>query len=287
MFPEEIVKILQKYQSEVSEEISNINLAIDRIKDGLNSVNSVLIDEFSTFAKNTGTKNVDKEKELFDDSQALRNYISNINRIQYVYKPTSENDKILNNKLDIFDIIVLNNTIKCSYSGHKTKDMKINLPVLYEDGKVEYVSLLSSYCEDCKRYTILKNDFKNINGVILCQIIDETSISKQTDTDEFSIVQKESPLYKYGYNVNSQSNLSDKQRHIILSSVIEANILNRRQIIDHLTTLIERGSKIPNWKEATNKWKQDKYYVEKYKTENLPNVIFDKIILKYSSVKKL
>lgn len=72
-----------------------------------------------------------------------------------------------------------------------------------------------------------------------------------------------------------------------MSSVIDENILNRRQIIDHLTTLIDRGSKIPNWKEVTNKWKQDKYYVDKYKTENLPSVIFDKIILKYSSVKKL
>lgn len=52
MLPKEIINILQNYQSEVSEEISNINLAIDRIKDGLNTVNSVLIDEFSAFAKN-------------------------------------------------------------------------------------------------------------------------------------------------------------------------------------------------------------------------------------------
>lgn len=141
---------------------------------------------------------------------------------------------------------------------------------------------MASYCKQCKRYTILKEDFKEIEGVILCEVIDDTNPYNNDTIDEFTLEQRESVLYKYGYNVQSKINLSSKQRHIILSSVIEAKILTRRQIIDHLTTLIERGSKIPNWKEATLKWKEDKYYVQSYKTENLPTAIFDKIILKYS-----
>ena len=128
---------------------------------------------------------------------------------------------------------------------------------------------------------VMKDDFKQIDGVIMCKVIDETTYYGESITDNLDIEQRKSLLYKYGYNVQSKANISSKERHIILSSIIEANIMNRRQIMDHLTTLIERGSKIQSWKEATNKWKEDKYYVQSYRTENLSSVIFDKIILKY------
>lgn len=44
---------------------------------------------------------------------------------------------------------------------------------------------------------------------------------------------------------------------------------------------IEKGSKIPNWKDATNKWKEDKVFVAEYQKDCLPEVIFNNIILKY------
>lgn len=58
--------------------------------------------------------------------------------------------------------------------------------------------------------------------------------------------------------------------------------MDRRDIVNHLTTLIERGSKIPNWNAATLKWKQDREFVSDYKLGDLPSVIFDKIIKKYT-----
>lgn len=116
----------------------------------------------------------------------------------------------------------------------------------------------------------------------MCKVIDETTTSTNTSLSELGIEPKNSILYQYGYNVKSKIDLPDKERHIILASLVEAKIATRMQIMDHLTILIERGSKRQNWKEATEKWKQDKYFVQSYKTENLPNVIFDKIILGYS-----
>lgn len=280
MFPEEIINILQDYQSEVSEEISNINLAIDRIKDAINSVSCILMNEVLSFSKNTGIKNVETEMKLHNDSIKLRKFSENIEQIKY-------QDHISKTEhLDIHDVIVLSNITKCSNLKHNIKDVKISVPVLKEDSSVSQVVLCASYCCDCKRYIILKTLFNQIDGVILCQIIDETKQYNKIDNTDFEIEQSQSILYKYGYNVKSKQNLSQKQRQIILASLVESNILTRAEIISHLNTLIDRGNKIPSWKDATQKWKQDKYYVEKYKTENLLSVIFDKIILKYSSVKK-
>ena len=281
MLPEEIVNILQNYQAEVSEEISNINLSLDRIKDAINSVSCILMNEVLSFSKNTGTKNVEKEMKLHHDSIKLREFSDSIEQIKY------KNSISETENLDIYDIIVLSNITRCSSLNHKIKDVKICVPVLQENGNVSHITICASYCFDCKRYTILKDAFNRIEGVILCQIIDETKQYDKDNNTEFEVEQNQSILYRYGYNVKSKQNLSQKQRQIILASLVESNILTRTEIINHLNTLIDRGSKIPNWKDATQKWKQDKYYVEKYKTENLPNVIFDKIILKYSSVKRL
>ena len=51
--------------------------------------------------------------------------------------------------------------------------------------------------------------------------------------------------------------------------------------INHINTLIDRGSKIPSWSNATQKWKEDKKFVSEYKSDSLPEVIFTNIILKY------
>ena len=112
----------------------------------------------------------------------------------------------------------------------------------------------------------------------------DSIINNATD-DEIEISQKQSVLYKYGYNVKAKDSLSDKQRHTILALVVESGILTRAQITSHLDTLIERGSKIPKWKEATAKWKQDRTYVSTYKTEKLPKIITEKLILKYCKSK--
>ena len=132
------------------------------------------------------------------------------------------------------------------------------------------------------RYTIIKDVFNNINGVLMCEVIDKTYTINNSD-DDTDIDQHESLLYRYGYNVKTSVNLSTKQRHIILASLVESGIMTRNQISDHLTMLINRGEKIDSWKDATDKWKQDRYYVQDYKTYNLPSVIADRILLKYKT----
>ena len=186
--------------------------------------------------------------------------------------------------MDIYSVIVLSNTLNCS-ANHKTKDLLAKIPVLNENGEISYLKINASYCFDCKRFTILKNDFIAIKDIVMCKVIDETSDYPNNSENEFDIEQRRSILFQYGYNVQTKKNLSEKQRHIILSSIIEAQIMNRRDVINHINTLIDRGSKIPSWCNATQKWKEDKKFVSEYKSDSLPEVIFSNIILKYKSQK--
>lgn len=182
--------------------------------------------------------------------------------------------------ININSVVVLKNTFKCS--SHRTEDFLAQVPILDKDGNIFYHSLDASYCFECDRFTILEEDFNAIKDIILCKIVDETYISNQTLNNNFYSEQDVSVLKYYGYNVQTKKNISEQQRHIILSSLIEAGIMNRRQVIDHIKVLIQRGSKIPSWSEATQKWKDDIEFVNAYKTENLPKVVFDKIVLKYN-----
>lgn len=81
MLPEDVVSVLMKHQGDVAEEISNINLAIERISDALKLTNALLIDSLSSYAKKSETSNLDKEVELLNDSKILRAYIESMKQI--------------------------------------------------------------------------------------------------------------------------------------------------------------------------------------------------------------
>ena len=187
----------------------------------------------------------------------------------------------LSKEIAFNDIIVLNNTLKCDLN-HNIHDVNIIIPVLDKEGNVYTIKTLASYCETCNRYTITKDVFNSIEGIVLCEVINKTNVSNGAGTEsQFEDMQHESTLYRYGYNVQSKKNLTSKQGHIIIAALVESGIMTRNQIMDHITTLINRGKQIPSWKDAVRKWNEDKYFTERYKTENLPSVIADRILLKY------
>lgn len=269
MIDSKIVDILEKYHSELANEISNINLAIQRIQDELKFISNCLMDDLLSYGKNTGIENKEKELELLKDSQSIREYINSFDILDFRDDYADEIEPVLS----LYDVIVLNNTLACDLN-HKIYDITVALPVLNENGDINNITVLASYCEDCNRYTITKDVFNNINGVLMCQVIDKTSTYTDVIESDIEIDQHESLLYRYGYNVKTSKNLSTKQRHIIIASLVESGIMTRNQISDHLTMLINRGEKIESWKDATDKWKQDRYYIQSYKTYNLPSILY-------------
>lgn len=278
MIDDKIVEILEKYHNELTNEISNINLAIQRIQDELKFISNCLMDDLLSYGKNTGIENKEKELELLKDSQSIREYINSFDILDFRNDYADEVEPVLS----LYDVVVLSNTLNCNLN-HDVYDITVTLPVLDENGDINNITVLASYCKDCDRYTITKDVFNNINGVLMCQVIDKTSTYTDGIESDIEIDQHESLLYRYGYNVKTSTNLSTKQRHIIIASLVESGIMTRNQISDHLTMLINRGEKIESWKDATDKWKQDRYYIQSYKTYNLPSVITNRILLQYKN----
>ena len=364
MFPKEIIEILEKYQSDNTEILDDINLSISTIKCALQDINNIIAEKTrALMLEEDVNDNVD---ELLRESKTLRKYIKSIQFIS-TWKTTNNNknsskeisvpdfsknvllhlvsdnlcpscntkliphtihyQRVLDNELlneellqykcpscgkifaidcdindfdfentnitlnkskystipeiDIYSLIVLSNTLKCS-SNHNTKDILAKIPVLDEKGQIFYVARNASYCPTCNRFTMLKEDFDGIRGIVTCKVIDETQQSHTNlYNNDFDSEQSKSVLTQYGYNVQTKNNISKEQRQIVLASIIEAQIMSRREIMDHISILIERGSKIKSWNLATQKWKEDREYIASYDSGNLPEVIFDKIILKY------
>lgn len=353
MLPDDIIKIIQKYESEDEKQVAKINNSIKSIIEQLKSINKNISNELCKLM-NDYQKTGDEEL-LLEDSKQIKGFINNIKIIETNYHEgfldtpnpvklylwyddvcpvcnqnmeetktsySSKNYKIdrktykistyrcpacgryfvsdyeiesidlnktniiLNEKylrtLDLFDVIIINTIGKCTSKNHKVDDVMLKVPVATEDGSVRYTTIYGSYCNECNQYAMLKSDFNNINGIILCEIVDETTYNKNHNFDDFDRLLHQSKLYKYGYNVESKKNLSDKQRQLILASVITAKVLSKAEIRSHLTTLITRGKKIDKWKQAVSKWESDLKYIESFAEQDLPSYIVNKITLRYN-----
>ena len=290
MIPDGICNILSKYDDQISEEISVINLSIERIKDSLNNVNQVIATNLCNHIKNGSLEKHKTEQEYLNDSYVLRKYIETLHKINIqINKTTTNNTRNLNSddaKLNIHDIIVISNIKKCVHDNHNITDYVVEVPVLYNDTNIRFKSVLVSYCKECNRFVMLKDSYKQIDGIILCQIIDMTTVSESNNDDDndLSNIQKHSILYEYGYSVSKQNDIPEKVRRIILSLLIESQIMTRSEIINHINSLISRGEKRTNWEEAICKWNQDKKYISEYKSCELPICQIKNIILKYNTI---
>ena len=89
--------------------------------------------------------------------------------------------------------------------NHKTRDILAKLPTINKQGELEYAEVSASYCQECNRFTILKEDYNAINGVIICKVQDETSEYKNSDTDTIEMAHRRSILANYGYNVQTKA----------------------------------------------------------------------------------
>lgn len=289
MIPENIIKILLDNQKLVTEEIDVINKSITRIEDALWTASGIILQKLLSEANG---ENVNKESEnkCLEQSQDLRTYASRLHQIEIFSPLDDEEHQIveenfnsgINKRLSINDVIVLKTIKQCSHDNHNIKDVRIQIPVLYDTCQIHLLDVQLVYCKTCNQYYMLKSDFDKISGIILCQVIDQTSISNIIQNDDFSKLQSQSILFRCGYTVSSQRNLPVKARHLILCAVIESHLMTRTEIKDHLNMLIERGSKIPSWKNATKKWEYDKKFINEYNQHDVPQIIFDKVILKYS-----
>lgn len=193
------------------------------------------------------------------------------------------------NRISLHDVIVLSNINKCGKHNHKIEDTVGVLLTISNEGKIIEEEVALIYCNNCKKYTILKSEYERIKGTPLCEIIDET---KTANTNaEFDYTDKGgSKLARHGYNVNCVDKLTKIQRETILGIQLASGNMTKGEIMSYIDANIENGLKRSNsqksWDNAINKWKSDREYVRNFNLDTFKKRInINRFILKYSKRK--
>ena len=152
----------------------------------------------------------------------------------------------------------------CVNNGHEIEDIKAVVKVLRADYTIAHKAIPAIYCKTCNKYYMLETDFQKLkgDGILLCNVVDE-EYWKSSPAKGFYITNKESLLYKMGYNVNASENLSQSVRCSILKAAFENDLMTKVEILSHLDYLIHRSQHRAEMSEAVKKWRQDRDFVKK------------------------
>lgn len=173
----------------------------------------------------------------------------------------------LENIITVEDLIIRTTDMHCIYKGHHLQRI-IALVCIETDGVINEESIEALYCAECDNYYISENEFQRISnkGRLCCQVFtsEEYSRSEKYSAEEWA---QRSVLRSYGYNVNAQMNLSEDQRHEILSFMVENEIIGVDRAIDFISWLARRNTG-RNSASAREKWYADIEYLRRYKKVN-------------------
>ena len=169
------------------------------------------------------------------------------------------------------DFLVRVSSIKCRTNGHKIKNVKATVNVSI-NGVITEKSISGYYCENCKKYYILESDYQKLRskGIILCKIVEQKLINRQSSYGY--LLNSESILHSYGYNVNAQENLSSSERRTILKFILNNHILSKSDIKSHLDYLIKRSNNNTKLQDAIYKWQSDRLFIDDYNVSSEPTL---------------
>lgn len=88
--------------------------------------------------------------------------------------------------------------------------------------------------------------------------------NEQSSRMSFNNLRTESILRGFGYTVSSTDNLSDQERHEILSDIVDLEILSVSYITHLISFFIQTHTQVKDIY-AVDKWKSDMIYISNYK----------------------
>lgn len=166
--------------------------------------------------------------------------------------------------IPINDFLVRTSNAKCLNKEHHLK--RIKALICIDNGiSIKEKAIEALFCPKCNQYFISEVIFIELckEGRLCCKVItlEEYHEIKQVG---YHLWAKQSLLRSYGYTVNSNDNLSDYQRHRILSFMIENGLIGVDRAIDFIQWLIKQHSQ-KNLYIARQKWREDINYLLNYK----------------------
>ena len=176
----------------------------------------------------------------------------------------NENDKT--RILDVTDFLVRTAKYQCTFKTHKLYKLNAIVRVMDTSSKlITEIEVPSYYCSKCDRYYILESDYRDIqkNGYICCRVDSYESLANP-DYGYFGKLNEKSILMNYGYNVDKRKELTEKERHEILSFMIDNNIIKKSKAIEYINWFITISKNHSNRQDAITKWKKDIAYLQEY-----------------------
>ena len=169
--------------------------------------------------------------------------------------------------------LIRTNINVCSHKNHLLIDMMGIIKIIEHNGNVIEVKIPIGYCQKCDKYYILQTDYSYLKtkGTVICKNT-EKELAKQTEFDDYDIINSQSILRACGYTVNVQDNLSVLQRQQILKKVVDEKILTKIEICSHIDWLINRSKSQPQLNTARQKWIEDRKFIAAYKNDELNTI---------------
>lgn len=176
------------------------------------------------------------------------------------------------------ELLVRSNSFFCNLH-HNVVDMAGELEVCDKEGNIRVCLIPIAYCEECDTYYVLENTYNEVKkiGIAMCQIIKfKQYMQYGKNMNNTQLWRDYSPLNIMGYCVNSNENLSDNQRKVILENIIDKGILSKEQVLSYIDFFIKTHSNADN---AIHKWMSDREYISQYRINSAPRIRIEKIIV--------
>lgn len=225
-------------------------------------------------------KVLEEQRNKVEIKKKIDVHKNTINRKNNV-KKSKENKKNYI-QLKNIEVKVKSKVSKCMRKDHISEECLGLIKYVSKEGFIFDYELLLFHCINCNEYSISKIDYDKLRkkGHPLCKIILEDEINNSKYSSYYGM-NEESELHTYGYNVNKVYNLSDEQRQVILSFILDNELMDKSDIIDHLAYLINRSIGQKKFNDAIHKWTADREYIKSYKISKL-----DKYNIQIMKVKK-
>ena len=193
-------------------------------------------------------------------------------------KILTEDEKSLKDEI-YFDnaeniLFIRKGIVFCSKNNHKISSVTGILSDL--SGKT--VKLNVNYCADCKIFFIDYAEFKyyrDIYGILLGNYLIQENFNPATGI--YKNLSAESVLKICGYTVNQADNLTADQRHLILSNLMDKNIMSKPRIMRYLKFFINVSKNRDNMETANKKWQEDLIWVRNYNIDTQKHFFINSI----------
>lgn len=173
-------------------------------------------------------------------------------------------------QINFDNVIVIGDQLSCVHEEHKKEELLVSVDFVKKNGDKIRVEAKACYCEKCNLFFMRKHDYRVMkskagDAKMLCQEREYEKYYKNPNFSDYNM-NDHSVLNIYGYNVNAIENLSDEQRHEILASLVDRNILGKSRIASYLAYFIRLNEgKKKDFSDAINKWNSDRDFILDYK----------------------